>query len=373
MTTFDTNARLGRPGGEALAGLPHPGSPKPPREEWMDVLRGGAMLLVLAFHATLMVEWYQVEPWPALAEFNLVFKPYRMPMLMVLSGQMLGRSMRKGPARYYQGKLDRVVYPLLLWAVITHAVMRHSAISPDIQLSDPRTFLGPYHLWFIFFLALFYAVAPLLERVNTLGVVLACLAASWLMPDASKYGERLFCLMAFFFLGHWLTQRPDLLARLTTGRMALVVLPVAVALSAYATVAEQRVVYGDPVLFVPVTCGILILIAAARALGPRGPAEPLAFLGRNSLVFYVSHFPLTYLVMGATLQDGLPLPLVALISFAASLGVGIALVVLAEQSALVRSLFERPSVGVLAPVGLKQANDPGMPIRPRDKHSQGRS
>jgi surface polysaccharide O-acyltransferase-like enzyme len=342
MTTFDTNARFGPSGGGALADLSQPGSPRPERQEWMDVLRGGAMLLVLALHATLMVEWHQVEPWPALAELNLVFRPYRMPLLMVLSGLMLDRSLRKGWARYYQGKLDRVVYPLLLWAVITHAIMRHAVMGVDMQLADPRTLFGPYHLWFILFLALFYGVAPLLERFDTLLVVGASLALSWLLPDGSKYGERLFCLMAFFFLGHWLAQRPGLLARLTSGRMALLALPVALALSTYATIAEHHVVYGDPVLFVPVMGGILVLIAAARALPLRGPARPLAFLGRNSLVFYVSHFPLTYLVMGATLQDGLGLPLVALVSLAASLGVGTALVVLSERFALARGLFQRP-------------------------------
>ncbi len=48
--------------------------------------------------------------------------------------------------------------------------------------------------------------------------------------------------------------------------------------------------------------------------------------------------------MGATLQAGLPLPLVALASLAACLGLGTALAVLAQRSALVRGLFERPNV-----------------------------
>ncbi len=112
----------------------------------MDLLRGGAIVLVLALHATLMVEWHHVEPWPALAWINLAFTPYRMPMLMLLSGLMLDRSMRKGWARHYQGKLDRMVWPPLVWAVITHAVMRHGALSPNMQLSDLRTLLGAYHL-----------------------------------------------------------------------------------------------------------------------------------------------------------------------------------------------------------------------------------
>ena len=241
-------------------------------------------------------------------------------------------------SRYYWGKLDRVVYPLLVWAAITHTVM-----SPDFRLLDPLAYLGPYHLWFILFLALFYAVAPLLERVNAVYVVLAALALSWLSPDDSKYLERLFCLMAFFFFGHLIGHRADLLARLTTARMAWLSLPVAVALSVFAVSQGRDVSYG-PLLFAPVSCGIVVLVVVARALTERGHVEPLAFLGRHSLVFYVSHFPLIYLVMGATLQSGLGLPLVGLVSFATSLGVGTALALLSEESALVRGLFQRPSL-----------------------------
>ncbi len=69
--TFDTDARSDL-GGTGTATARNPSSePKPGREAWMDVLRGGAMVLVLALHATLMVEWYQLEPWPALAEYEL--------------------------------------------------------------------------------------------------------------------------------------------------------------------------------------------------------------------------------------------------------------------------------------------------------------
>ncbi len=113
-------------------------------------------------------------------------------------------------------------------------------------------------------------MAPVLERVNTLVVVLACLELSWLSPDASKYGERLFCLIAFF-LGHWLAQRPARLDRLTTGRVALAALPVAIALPAYALGADRRMIYAGPVMSAPVACGLLVLIAAARAPWPGTP------------------------------------------------------------------------------------------------------
>lgn len=338
-------ARTGLP--EALSerlpkSLTLAGTPQLPRERWMDVLRGLAILLVLTLHATLVVEVYGIEPWAPLVEFNQILAPYRMPMLMLLSGLLLGKALRKGWRRYYQGKLDKVVYPLLVWTLISHM-----AIDPGHGWTEPWTYLGPYHLWFILFLAAYYGVAPVLEGFNTVVVVLACLAASALAPDGSKYGERFFVLMAFFFLGHALAKRPGLLERLTTPWAAMAALPVVVALSAYAVLWGEGVVYG-PFLFLPVGCGIVVLVTAVRAATRHGRGEALAFLGRNSLVFYASHYPLTYLVVGATLDAGLPLPLIAAISLLTSLGVGTALVVMAAEWAPVRALFERPRLGKMS-------------------------
>ncbi len=302
----------------------------------MDVLRGLAIVLVLALHATLVVERHGVEPWARLVALNQVLAPYRMPMLMLLSGLLLERAMRKGWRRYYEGKLDKLVYPLVVWTTISLAV-----IGPDLGLADPRSYLGPYHLWFILFLGIFYAVAPLLERVNTAVVVLACLVASGLSPDGSKYGERLFVLMAFFFLGHALAKRQEFLGHLTTLRAVLLALPVALALSAYAVIEGGAVVYG-PLLFLPVVCGIVVLIFIVRVAIKHGLGQTLAFMGRNSLVFYVSHYPLMFWVMGAALGMGVSLPIIFALSMMTTLGAGTLLVILAAKWGVVRALFERP-------------------------------
>jgi surface polysaccharide O-acyltransferase-like enzyme len=307
------------------------------REAWMDVLRGLSITLILILHSTLVIELHGVEPWTPLVEFNRVFAPFRMPMLMFLSGLLLQQSMAKGWSRYYQGKLDKVVWPLLVWTVISHLVL-----TTDFYVRDPRQYLGPFHLWFMFFLAVYYAVAPLLQRFNMLLVVLSCLAISWLSPDGSKYLERLFCLMAFFFLGHYLGQRPELLKALTSRRVALMVLPVALALSAYAVLQEPSVVYGRPSLFLPMICGIAVLVAATRAISERGHTGPFSFLGRHSLIFYVSHYPVMYLIMGISLEAGLSLPQIALASLTAALAAGYGLTLASQRWGLVQALFERP-------------------------------
>lgn len=309
------------------------------RQEWMDVLRGLAMVFVLALHATLMVEWYDTAPWPPLVRLNLIFAPYRMPTLMLLSGLLLNRALGKGWVRYYRGKIEKVIYPLIVWAFVTRLVM-----DPYFEWWNPRDYVGPYHLWFVLFLAFFYLLAPMLERVNTLLVVAASLLVSQVSPEGSKYFEQMFCLMAFFFTGHYLGKHPDVLIRLTSSRAVLAALPAVAVLSVYASLyaGGYEIVY-SPVLFLPIACGTVLLIALSRQVAGLDWTRPLAYLGRHSLIFYVSHYPLIFLVMGATLEAEIGLPLVALISFVAAIAVGTALTVLSQRTMLIRALFQFPA------------------------------
>src|SRR5690606_3028309 len=59
------------------------------RITWMDVLRGLAILLVILHHTTQIVA-YRVDEVPEFFAFiSAFFAPYRMPMLMFLSGLLV--------------------------------------------------------------------------------------------------------------------------------------------------------------------------------------------------------------------------------------------------------------------------------------------
>src|SRR3546814_1281463 len=57
------------------------------RQLWMDLLRGLAILLVVAFHSVTILERHAYTAAPWMRDFNQLFVLYRMPTLVFLSGR----------------------------------------------------------------------------------------------------------------------------------------------------------------------------------------------------------------------------------------------------------------------------------------------
>ena len=84
------------------------------RIQWMDVLRGIAVLLVVVLHGADIpyLNGNGVEEW---AQVNRYLEPFRMPLLMFLSGILLPRSLAKPLRLYAWGRVRR--HPLAAAAV----------------------------------------------------------------------------------------------------------------------------------------------------------------------------------------------------------------------------------------------------------------
>lgn len=270
---------------------------------WMDLLRGVAAVLVVMLHATLMVEQLQLTPDPTLVAINKLFAGYRMPLLMVLSGMLLPHALAKPLVTYAIGKISGVLYPYLIWSALYAALLR-----PELLMRS-ALWIGGSYLWFLIFLFTYFVAALLLRRVPAAAIFAAAGIASYLSPDDSKYFERYFFLMAMFFLGKFLAEQPRLLQRLTTGRAAIVT-GIATAAMAIGTFLQEGLKF--KIEAVPLIAGsTLFLFWLAHRLETRDAARPLAFAGRNSLVFYVTHYPVCYATtwacVGAGLRDPLPI------------------------------------------------------------------
>ncbi|PPG05031.1 hypothetical protein C5E06_03935 [Pseudoclavibacter sp. RFBI5] len=306
------------------------------RKTWMDLLRGSAILLVILFHASaLPVILIFVPPTEFVADLNTFFGPYRMSMLLVLSGMLLGRSLSKPAGVYYVSKVRTIVWPYLVWAVI------YWLVSGQEEWMDPSAWIATSWLWFLFFLAIYYAAAPLLARVRgplfaIVPVVLWSLSV--LLPDGDL--TNLAYYGGFFFAGHFVATWRATFTRFETIPWMLGLLAIAVTFSLL-LVAQDHAYYfglgshlgvspGGPgelvdaldgptidnptgevagadngtvidrlsVLWIPVVlAGIAGIIMWVRrvtgALEGRGAdaAKWLQYIGRNSVVFYVVHYP----------------------------------------------------------------------------------
>ncbi|WP_257538374.1 acyltransferase [Sphingobium sp. CFD-1] len=319
----------------AIPVVPHT---KRERQLWMDLLRGLAILLVVAFHSVTILERHAYTAAPWMRDFNQLFVLYRMPTLVFLSGLLLAGSFGKGIVLYLLGKGRRIFWPLLVWTLI-YALVIGPMVDGPMQLL--KYLSGQSYLWFLTFILIYYLAAIPLRRLSPLLVAAVAFGIAILAPDGSKNGERLFYLMAFFFLGSWVGGHWALWMRVVRSRAALLGWIVIVGASAAAVVYELH--YG-PLYAFPALCFIIAVSATAFWIQAARWCAPLIFMGQHSLIFYVSHFPTIYIVMGFCRGLGVKQAEVAtMVAFPVALLVGLLLVLASRASWVVDLLFVAPA------------------------------
>ena len=296
----------------------------------MDLVRGAAILLVVTFHASAIpIFLTDVAPTSFINDLNTFFAPYRMSTLLLLSGMLLGRSLAKTGATYYVGKLRTLLWPYLVWGTIYWLVTMQDG------WTQPSNWIALSWLWFIFYLAIYYLAAPLLTRIRgpwfvvvplglwALSAILSTRGIGPLVPlgDLAYYG-------GFFFAGHLIAQYRGQLARIEKlpvliactltaagfgalligqthgtyfgldGALRMVSDSSSTAPSDGSLTAATRLIDRYELVWIPVVlAGVAAIIMITRRLtgATRGrdgdSARWLQYIGRNSVVFYVVHYP----------------------------------------------------------------------------------
>jgi peptidoglycan/LPS O-acetylase OafA/YrhL len=307
------------------------------RLHWMDMLRGSAIVLVMLWHSSAIPVLYGASMPAPVRAVNMFFLPFRMPTLMFLSGLLLPASLRKPLPVYYAGKFAAIGWPYLLFVVLDRFV-----VGNDNPWWHWRAYYATSYLWFLFFIGVYYVVAPLLRRLPPWAPVLLGAAIGLALPYGVE--ERLAYFSVFFFLGRWASLRRGLLDRLTRGRIVLVLALPAVLVGLAS--AHWGLALAYRVWLVPLSlAGTLVAIAGTQAIERAGHTLPaLTLVGRNSIVYYVVHFPVMVGTMTALYALGVHGQVVVAVVELVVAAVVCTLLARLRHHAAVGWLFEAPPV-----------------------------
>jgi len=89
------------------------------RMEWVDYLRGIAILLIVYRHVLIGIQRGNIAVPQILVDANMVFYSFRMPLFFILSGIFISQSLaKKGVEKLIGIKFEKLFYPYLIWASI---------------------------------------------------------------------------------------------------------------------------------------------------------------------------------------------------------------------------------------------------------------
>jgi len=272
---------------------------------WVDVAKGLCILLVVLHHA--VVKDLAVQAPPALAPVadawaavTMALKPVRMPLFFVLSGLVAAGAVTR-PWSQARRRVLSPYYLYVVWLVLQGAFFSVERLLPMNRTQDLAEFAADLvwastGLWFLYALAVYFALARLLSRFpreRVLLVAAAVSALSGMVPTEAWNRTSVLFHFTFFALG---ALAPDLVRRVADRavgllpRLALVYLALVVLLP---LVHLPRTVD----LLVASVVGVPLGIGLCVRLAHRPAAGRLAWIGRRTLPIYVLHAPLLALAL----------------------------------------------------------------------------
>jgi uncharacterized membrane protein YcfT len=299
------------------------------REGWIDLAKGGAILLVVLLHAqeVLIGNGLGTPAWDTITE---ALGTLRMPTFFLISG-LFARKALTAPLRgFLRSKVWHFLWVYLLWSALYVALFEGiGAVNPGGAFEGMAlkwaidTVIVNNGLWYLVALPVFFLLArwtrrvPVAVQLSVTGVV-SLVFASGLIATGTWGADHMPAYFVYFLVGcHF-----GPVIRSTAVRAGVVValgigvLWVTLTALAYTVGWQGAAAAVLPLLAVPFALSAAPLIAGRRWGGP------LVWLGRNTLPVYVMHYaPVVLIVLvlkrvGA-LSDGSPLRWVLPVALAA--------------------------------------------------------
>jgi surface polysaccharide O-acyltransferase-like enzyme len=304
------------------------------RHAWIDQARGMALVFLVILHAGSYGNGHFVLPeW--FTALQLAMAPFRMPLMMMVAGLLLERSLRKETIPFIQSKLGQILWPFLVWTVISQVLAGEAE-----RLLEPKVWRGAGYLWFLPFLFVYFMVALLVRRIPHLVLALTALVISVLARDGSKHGEQLFVLMAYFFVGAHIGRDLQRFTTWMSWRRILLLSPFVVGASA-ASVFTGAVRF-NPLWFPVVVPALLCVFALLHEIQHDRLLRVFEFVGRRSVVYYVANSPVYVALAPWLAARGFSAHAIIAITLLIAFLVTTALALAKDRSSVVSMLFEFP-------------------------------
>lgn len=163
----------------------------------MDFLRGGAVLLVVAWHVVAVPALFGVEVPAGVRAFFDTTSVVRIPLLFLLSGMLLRGAVQKPAARYYIGKARHVAWPYVVWTLVTVVAGGELSLFASVW----QWIGGPYHLWFLAVLGACLAVGYVCRWVPPWLLALGLIGLDVAWDPSTNVIARFMHFGAYFFIG----------------------------------------------------------------------------------------------------------------------------------------------------------------------------
>lgn len=340
------------------------------RLDWVDTAKGFCIILVVLMHVVAGFE-VSLERASWIDPFIDWAKLFRMPGFFLLSGLFVSRLVERDWPEFLDRKIAPFVYFYLLWLAI-NCLLKF----PTWGEGDLATLLDSYALgivqpfgilWFIYLLAVFFAVTKLVRYHPMVSWLVAALLAvvpvttGWLLVDRFA-GYYIFFLSGALFapkifaMADWVRRNQKQALLFWLGWVAASAF--LTSLGGYAAINETP---GGSLILGHV--GALGIITLSVFLA--GRVDWLDYCGRNSLPIYLAFFIPMALTRVLLIKTGVPLDIGA-----ASLLLTVVCVVLPlavhrlVKGTLLGFLFERPRALSFAskPAGKTRATPNGGEI-----------
>lgn len=109
------------------------------RLQWVDYLKGIAIILIVYRHVLIGIERHQISVPEAFVDANMIFYSFRMPLFFILAGLFISKSVAKrGLNSLLWNKFELLLYPYLIWAFlqITLQILLSGFTNSDRTLID---------------------------------------------------------------------------------------------------------------------------------------------------------------------------------------------------------------------------------------------